>query len=109
MNKKIERNFLEINSLEELNTSIISPKEYFIQIVSPSNFQLNKFFYKNIGKKHRWIDRLIWTEKQWIDYTSSKNVKTYVLKKENDYAGYFELIIHSELQEKTLDLDCDTD
>ncbi len=99
MNKKIERNFLEINSLEELNTSIISPKEYFIQIVSPSNFQLNKFFYKNIGKKHRWIDRLIWTEKQWIDYTSSKNVKTYVLKKENDYAGYFELIIHSELQE----------
>tara|TARA_Y100000992_G_scaffold260657_1_gene195685 strand:+ start:284 stop:787 length:504 start_codon:yes stop_codon:yes gene_type:complete len=99
VNKKIERNFLEINSLEELNTSIISPKEYFIQIVSPSNFQLNKFFYKNIGKKHRWIDRLIWTEKQWIDYTSSKNVKTYVLKKENDYAGYFELIIHSELQE----------
>ena len=99
MNKKIERNFLEINSLEELNTSIISPKEYFIQIVNPSNFQLNKFFYKNIGKKHRWIDRLIWTEKQWIDYTSSKNVKTYVLKKENDYAGYFELIIHSELQE----------
>ncbi len=99
MNKKIERNFLEINSLEELNTSIISPKEYFIQIVSPSNFQLNKFFYKNIGKKHRWIDRLIWTEKQWIDYTSSKNVKTYVLKKENDYAGYFELIIHSELKE----------
>ena len=99
MNKKIERNFLEINSLEELNTSIISPKEYFIQIVNPSNFQLNKFFYKNIGKKHRWIDRLIWTEKQWIDYTSSKNVKTYVLKKENDYAGYFELIIHLELQE----------
>ena len=99
MNKKIERNFLEINSLEELNTSIISPKEYFIQIVNPSNFQLNKFFYKNIGKKHRWIDRLIWTEKQWIDYTSSKNVKTYVLKKENDYAGYFELILHSELQE----------
>ena len=66
MNKKIERNFLEINSLEELNTSIISPKEYFIQIVNPSNFQLNKFFYKNIGKKHKWVDRLTWTEEQWI-------------------------------------------
>jgi len=99
MNNKIERNFLEINSLEELNTPIVNPKEYFIHIVSPSNFQLNKFFYKNVGKKHRWIDRLVWSEKQWTDYTSSKKVKTFVLKKGKDFVGYFELIIHSELQE----------
>ena len=99
MNNKIERNFLEINSLEELNTPIVYPKEYFIHIVSTSNFQLNKFFYKNVGKKHRWIDRLVWSEKQWIDYTSSKKVKTFVLKKGKDFVGYFELIIHSELQE----------
>ena len=99
MSNKIERNFLEINSLKELNNSIISSKEYLIQIVSPSNFQLNKFFYKNVGKKHRWIDRLVWSEKQWNDYASSKKVKTFVLKKGKDFAGYFELIIHSELQE----------
>ena len=33
----------------------------------PADFQLNKFFYKNVGKKHHWVDRLVWTEKQWID------------------------------------------
>ena len=67
--------------------------------MDPSNFQLNKFFYKNIGKKHQWVDRLIWTDTQWIDYVSSKNVKTYIFKKKNDLAGFFELISHEEKKE----------
>ena len=96
MNKKIQRNYLEINSITDLNESNIIIKGYSIKIIEPSNFQLNKFFYKNIGKNHQWIDRLIWTEKQWIEYVSNINVKTYVLKNMNDLAGYFELIIHQE-------------
>ena len=99
MNKKIERNYLEINSLRDLNDSIINHEGYFIKLVEPVDFQLNKFFYKNVGKKHRWVDRLIWTEKQWVDYTSNQKVKTYILKKDEDLAGYFELIIHKEKNE----------
>ena len=68
-------------------------------MIEPTDFQLNKFFYKNIGKKHKWIDRLIWTEEQWIKYVSNKNVKTFVLKNKKDLVGFFELIIHSEKQE----------
>ena len=45
--------------------------------------EINKFFYKNIGKKHNWIDRLVWTETQWIDYVSSEKVKTYIFKFKN--------------------------
>ena len=33
-----------------------------LEKVNPPDFQLNKFFYKEIGKKHRWTDRLIWSE-----------------------------------------------
>ena len=99
MRNKIERNFLEINSLKELNTSFISSKEYFIQIVSPSNFQLNKFFYKIVGKKHHWIDRLAWNDNQWISYVTKDSVKTYILTKNNDLAGYFELILHKNINE----------
>ena len=99
MNKKIERNYLEINSLSNLKESTIYSKETIIEIVQPANFQLNKFFYKNIGKNHHWIDRLIWTEKQWIDYTSDEKVKTYILKKKEDLAGYFELIFHTDKKE----------
>ena len=98
MNKEIERNFLEINSLSDLKCSNISPKKYLIDLINP-NFQLNKFFYKNVGKKHHWVDRLVWTEKQWIEYTSDEKVKTYVLKNNNDLAGYFELISHKDKNE----------
>ena len=94
MKKKIERNYLEINSLKDLNETSFSSKEYSVQLVQPFDFQLNKFFYKNIGKEHHWVDRLTWTETQWTKYVSDKKVKTYVLKKNEDLAGYFELILH---------------
>ena len=94
MKKKIERNYLEINSLNQLNDSKNHPKNFNIHLVKATDFQLNKFFYKNVGKNHYWVDRLMWTENQWIEYTSSKEVETYVLKNNNDLAGFFEIISH---------------
>ncbi len=99
MSKKVERNYLEINSLSDLNESISSLKGYSLKLVETVDFQLNKFFYKNVGKKHCWVDRLIWTDKQWIEYISDKKVKTFILKKNDDLAGYFELIIHRNKNE----------
>ena len=99
MSNKIERNYLEIKSLTDLKVSSSVPEGYEIQIIKPSNFQLNKFFYKNVGKKHHWVDRLIWKEKEWIQYVSDERIKTYVLKKNEDMAGYFELIIHKDKKE----------
>ena len=99
MNKKIQRHYLEINSLSDLKDTNFSPKGYLIQLVQPVDFQLNKFFYKNVGKKHHWVDRLVWTDKQWIEYTSNIEVNTYVLKKDADLAGYFELITHKDKNE----------
>ena len=94
MNKKVERNYLEISSLEDFKDSFYNSDKHSIQLVDPVDFQLNKFFYKNVGKNHHWIDRLVWTEKQWIKYVSDKKVKTYVLKVKEDFAGYFELILN---------------
>ena len=69
MNKKIERNYLEINSIKDLKEPNNILDNLIIQVVEPSDFQLNKFFYKRVGKKHSWNDRLVWTDKQWIKYT----------------------------------------
>ena len=99
MNKKVQRNYLEINFLKDLKETTDFSEQYSINLVDPVDFQLNKFFYKNIGKNHHWVDRLVWTEKQWIDYVSNKNVKTYVLKNIKDIVGYFELILHPEKDE----------
>tara|TARA_B100000401_G_C52311352_1_gene487478 strand:+ start:21 stop:524 length:504 start_codon:yes stop_codon:yes gene_type:complete len=99
VSKKIDRNYLEINFLKDLKESSHRLSNYSIALVDPVDFQVNKFFYKNIGKKHHWVDRLVWTEKQWIDYVSNEKVKTYILKNKNDLAGYFELIFHVEKNE----------
>jgi GNAT superfamily N-acetyltransferase len=97
--QEVQRNYLEIKSIQDLNEVIEPNEDYSLDLLEPINFQLNKFFYKNIGKKHKWIDRLVWTEAQWIDYVSNKNVKTYVFKFKDDLAGFFELISHDEKKE----------
>ncbi len=99
MSIKVERNYLEINSLKDLKTSKFSPEDCIIDLSDPADFQINKFFYKSIGEEHRWTDRLVWTDKQWIAYISDQKVKTYILKKANEVAGYFELIFHQEKKE----------
>tara|TARA_B100000427_G_scaffold257282_1_gene221047 strand:- start:107 stop:610 length:504 start_codon:yes stop_codon:yes gene_type:complete len=97
--EEVKRNYLEINSIKDLKETNQSFDDFSIVLIDPINFQLNKFFYKNIGKKHRWVDRLIWSEQQWIDYVSNSKVKTYVLKKKDDLVGFFELIFHLENKE----------
>ena len=99
MNKKVDRNYLEIHSLDDLIESKIPSDEFIIEPIDSVNFQLNKFFYKNIGKKHHWVDRLVWTDKQWIKYTEDEKVKTFVLKKQSDLVGYYELILHLDQNE----------
>ena len=95
MTQEVKRSYLEINTLQDLKKVSKPSEEYSINLLDPINFQLNKFFYKNIGQKHKWTDRLIWTEQQWIEYVSSVKVKTYVLKYKDELVGYFELIFHS--------------
>ena len=99
MTEEVKRNYLEISSLKDLNEGNKPSEDYSLSLIDPINFQLNKFFYKNIGKKHKWIDRLIWDEQKWIDYVSSKKVKTYILKNKDDLVGFFELIFHYEKNE----------
>jgi GNAT superfamily N-acetyltransferase len=76
--EEVQRNYLEINSIQNLNKVIEPDGDYSLSLLEPINFQLNKFFYKNIG---------------------NKNVKTYVFKFKNDLAGFFELIYHDEKKE----------
>ncbi len=99
MTEEVKRNYLEINSLQDLKAENKPSEDYSLSLIDPINFQLNKFFYKNIGKKHKWVDRLSWSEEKWISYVSSEKVKTYVFKFKDDLVGFFELILHPEKNE----------
>jgi len=93
---KVERNYLEIYSLEDLNYSPKPNENCNLQFIDPPDFQINKFFYRQIGKDHRWIDRLVWNDQKWIQYVENSKVKTYVLQDKEDLIGYFEQIFNFE-------------
>ena len=94
MIEKIDRFYLEINSINELKPKRTLLDDFTLFEAEKNNFDLNKFFYKQIGKKHQWVDRLIWQDKNWIEYVSKKNLKTFILQKNNDFVGYFELLFN---------------
>ena len=89
---KVDRYYLEINSLKNLNQVISPDQNLILEKVDPPDIELNKFFYKNVGKNHRWVDRLSWDNLKWMSYLENKNVHTYVLKLNEDLVGYFEVI-----------------
>ena len=88
MREVVDRNYLEIKSIKNLVESLPPKLECSIKVIKPDDFQINKFFYKNVGKKHKWKDRLVWTEKDWMQYSSDPKVETYILNVKNDLAGY---------------------
>ena len=94
----VQRNFLELKDLKNLKTNSINEKKYLVKKIKP-DFQLNKFFYKQVGKKHRWIDRLSWSDGKWINYISNKNLETYIISESEELAGFFELLYNPELKE----------
>jgi len=96
---EVKRSYLEMVSLEDLKESKETWLDYSLNLLDPTDFQLNKFFYKNVGKDHKWIDRLVWSDNQWIDYVSNKNLRTFIFKKKDDLVGFFELIFNPEKRE----------
>ena len=99
MTQEVVRNYLEINSLQDLKESDKPSDNYTVDLIDPPNFQLNKFFYKSIGKKHKWVDRLNWKDDKWIKYVSTKYVQSYIFKFKDSLVGFFELIYHPEKNE----------
>ena len=99
MIEKIYRKYLEIESLEDFNEVKGLSENNSVDLVKPNDFQLNKFFYKNIGKNCEWVDRLIWTDLNWMDYVSNKKISTYILIDKDELAGYFEILFDSNTKE----------
>ena len=99
MKEKIFRNYLELRFFKEFKEVKKPSDEYSIELADPKDFQLNKFFYKNIGKDCQWIDRLIWTDLDWTKYVSDEKLFTYILKSKNEIAGYFEHLFNKDSKE----------
>ena len=94
--KKVQRYFLDYEFVK--NNKILGVKDKnLLKIIlnNKKNYEVNKFFYKQIGKDHFWRDRLVWTDKQWLKYSSNPLLETWVLKdNESNLMGYYEIEKH---------------
>ena len=99
MKEKIFRNYLELRSLHDFKDVKKPEKKYSVDLLNPKDFQLNKFFYKSIGKNCQWIDRLVWNDLDWTNHISNDKLSTFILKDQEEIAGYFELLFNHETKE----------
>ena len=97
--REINRFYLEIKNIEELKKANLENNELKVKLIKKIDFNLNKFFYKQIGKNHRWTDRLSWNDNMWVNYVSDKSVNTFVLMYNKNLAGYFERIYNKQSNE----------
>ena len=92
MERSIDRFYLHLLNYKDLIRSNCKEKNLEILLEKKPTIDLCKFFYKEIGKDFFWKDRLRWNDQQWIDYVGNKFFKLYILKYENHFAGYYELL-----------------
>ena len=94
--KKVQRYFLDYEfSKNNKSLEIKNENSFNIILNDKRNYEINKFFYKQIGKDHFWRDRLVWTDKQWLKYSSNPLLDTWILKdNNNDLIGYYEIEKH---------------
>ena len=99
---EVKRYFLDLRLDKNLKISFDLLNGMKFELCEKKNFKINKFFYRQVGKDHYWRDRLIWTDKQWLNYTSNKNLDTWILKKQEYLIGFCELEQHHQKNEVEL-------
>jgi len=96
---KVHRFFLELKKNKKLNQTIIFPENTKISLDTEKDININKFFYRQVGKDHFWRDRLMWSDNEWKKYINNKNLETGVMKINDNLAGFYEQEYHEDKNE----------
>lgn len=93
---EVTRTYLEMTAPEQLvpaRAPVPPPRIERVGFCPPAFF---RFLYAEVGRNHRWIDRLDWTDERIRAYLAAGDVALYVLYVEGAPAGYVELRRHRE-------------
>ena len=99
---KVQRFFLEIKKNNLPDKPLVFPANSQVYWENKKDININKFFYRQVGKDHFWRDRLIWSDKKWKKYIDNKNLKTYILKINDELVGFYEQEYHQTSNEVEL-------
>jgi ribosomal protein S18 acetylase RimI-like enzyme len=92
MERSIDRFYLHLLSRNDLIPSDCKEKNLEVILEKEPTVDFCKFLYKEVGRDFFWRDRLKWSDQDWLNYTSNDFFKLYILKHNNELAGYYELL-----------------
>ncbi|CAN1595019.1 NAT_SF domain containing protein [Candidatus Pelagibacterales bacterium] len=92
MERSIDRFYLHLISRNDLTSSNCKEKNLEVILEKEPTVDFCKFLYKEVGRDFFWRDRLKWSDQDWLNYISNDFFKLYILKKNNELAGYYELL-----------------
>jgi|TARA_B110000285_G_C15047195_1_gene574963 GNAT superfamily N-acetyltransferase len=96
---KVQRFFLELKKNENKIQIPFFPTNVQVCLDKEKNININKFFYRQVGKDHFWRDRLLWSDKEWHKYISNKKLETGIMKLNNKLIGFYEEEFHETKNE----------
>ena len=97
MERSIDRFYLHLISRNDLIPSNCKEKNLEVILEKGPTVDFCKFLYKEVGRDFFWRDRLKWSDQDWLNYISSDFFKLYILKKNNELAGYYELLYDPQI------------
>ena len=96
---KVNRFFLEKKKKQETNQVPVVPLKTQVYLEKKKDIDINKFFYRQVGKDHFWRDRLLWSDKEWQKYLNNKNLETGIMKHDGELIGFYEQEFHVDKNE----------
>lgn len=82
--------YLEMRSAEDISEKS-RPDDLSIHECEIKQFQFNRFLYQLIGGPWQWVDKMSWSDQEWINYAENDNLRTWVAYHRGAPAGYYEL------------------
>jgi len=96
---KVQRFFLELKKNNKPEQLIIFPKNVKISLENKKDININKFFYRQVGREHFWRDRLLWSDKEWEKYIHNENLETGIMKINDELVSFYEQEFHKDKNE----------
>ena len=85
------RTYLEMREPSALRPAAEPAMAISIEPLEPCPPAVWRFLYTEVGRLHRWFDRLDWTDAQIRAHLGDPAVRLWLLTVQSEPAGYFEL------------------
>lgn len=83
--------YLSMSSPARLSPRRVQRRDVSIARIDPPWPGLSRFLYTEVGADWHWVDRLQWTDTNWLQRLERSGVETWLLSVAGLPAGYFEL------------------